>query len=305
MVAKPKKYPINQQRSWALIIDKLTFTCEIPRTRLTEMQERLSGHPQYERAPHLRSHYKASGFLYARPRNGLETKADDPKILIQSEPQASGLRNTRITVNPSRFKKTDRQQVYALFRELFGRDLEMLFARSKVTGLDVALDVQGVQIEDVFFSVRPQRQRMVYYRDDLAQSVYYGDGVVVYDKTAERAVRGIVVDHALTRIELRHKNLGCSIKELLAKGEALIRRFRNIRAYRVSELAAQKRIPASFIDSCHWRGIDGALRRLNAGDRDVIAGLIKNSRVHLYDYTDLAESLARAIKRLWQMLTAA
>jgi hypothetical protein len=254
-------------------VDKMSFTlgCGVDNK---EIESRLENHGAFTKKRLPSKFYECAGYLELSEGDGVPEQEE--RLLIQYQPR-SHVNYFRFEYNPNKLPEEAWQRMRKTVKEIFGDHAKSVLRKSKINRLDIAVDCANVQVQDYFFGTRPYQTTRVYFHEGYPQTLYFGDKLVIYDKKAELEKRGIKVEESSrARIEVRFRNVNCSIAELPEKVDDLLRPFAGVEIYRVSELEAIKQIPPIFIAACHFMGVSAALKRLNANDREVIGNLMEH-----------------------------
>jgi hypothetical protein len=155
------------------------------------------------------------------------------------------------------------------------------FFNSNVTRLDIAADFRNLYIDDLVCRNLRQRRSAAYYNQSgRTESIYLGHRksiiqMRIYDKTAKNRSKGNFAEtEQVTRIEAT-VNPGCSFADI-----AKIKNpFDGLMIYKLSDLIADQRLPFSFCDSIHHRGLTATLNLLKPDEREAVKTLLDE---HVY-----------------------
>lgn len=174
------------------IIDKISITTNIANTdRRRGVLQAMYELPRDHKSGWLNTRhtgYRAAARIHPFRSDGDGQAFADDFMLVQAGPKKDGNAFLRFEWNPSRF---DAEQTAHLFGQLeYGLDLPWFyFWQGTVTRIDVAVDLEGIQIGDYVFDRLKAPLRVAYYKKGQLQTVYLGKNAKgqarVYDKAAE------------------------------------------------------------------------------------------------------------------------
>lgn len=179
--------------------------------------------------------------------------------------------------------------------------------KSTVTRLDIAADFINLKMDDISIKNLRQRSSGAFWgQNGQLQTLYIGHStskfkIKAYDKTAEIKAKsrsrskGTVVGDGpqVTRIEASI-NPNCSFNHIASIGNP----FEGIEIYKLSDLVADRRLPFSFSDSIHHRGLVATLKLLEPSERKAVKKLLED---HVYqDFP--ADEIFQQWKLSWKIL---
>lgn len=186
-----------------------------------------------------------------------------------------------LQLNPSELDKKLAKSLKGDLDYLLGPNYEGFFCNSTVTRLDIAADFVNLNVDDIVCSsLRQRRSGMFFDQYGHTETIYLGHRksifqIKIYNKTAKNKSKGINTDiEQITRIEATI-NPQCSFKHI-----ARIKNpFEGLKIYKLSDLIADDRLPISFCDSLHHRGLTATLKLLEPDERVAVKKLLND---HVY-----------------------
>lgn len=208
------------------------------------------------------------------------------------------LRFMRLDMNPSVLGASGMKALHQAIPKLTAGLFEYadIVNAGNVTRLDIAVDIVNLDIEDVFISTKGLGKSHSYFSAaGKAETIYLnvtgkGSKLSIYDKKTQLAETGSKQPHTFykqakqTRVEFR-KNYEKPPAKLLNSQNP----FKEIRLIDVEapELPTQPYIWKLFTDSCHYRGIEGALQQLDFSLRKKFGGAILDSKDYVWKPDEL------------------
>lgn len=209
-----------------------------------------------------------------------------------------------IRFNPSLMSIRVMIELREILLDMMGSTFYKLYKEGIVDRFDYHQDHSGLQLEEYFFVKTSARVSSIYLNSDgEIGSIYLGNRppVVIYDKVEEMAAKegrkAASVQHGLIDIQAT-KNQGTTItrfehrmnpkvtlKELLGIAYES-KMFKGLQIYAVKAMCEQNEISPEFIDSCHYRGMHAALKRLPEQRRSRMKMVLDSCKVELRELND-------------------
>ncbi|MBR0925721.1 hypothetical protein JQ561_03810 [Bradyrhizobium diazoefficiens] len=263
--------------SFSLCIDKISFTCnDANQQAVIRTCDRLgaianSGISQFQLRSGKRHFCQGSFGLNARNQ-----------LLVQAGARHSGISDYRFEFNPSSLVSSGIDEIREFIEGNWETPIDHLFGNGRVTRIDLALDIEGVSLEEAVVRSSKSRKHSVYTNaNGDIETVYLGSGkknrTVVYSKEKEGKY---------LRIERRLRPL-CNGRDLVH----LPNPFQKVQIIATSSLLphVQGMVPQQFFDSIRLRGLTHAIR-------DFPASFQKSIRLA---FADPANSLMPPMDVLW------
>lgn len=202
-------------------------------------------------------------------------------ILFCKDPKYSTRPYIHLQLNPSELDKRLAASLREDLNWLLGSYYKQLFFNSSVTRLDIAADFVNLSTDDVICrNLRQRRSAINLDQYGRTQTLYLGHlkgdiQMKIYDKTAKNRSKGNRADvQQITRIEAT-VNPNCAFADI-AK---IQNPFEGLMIYKLSDLVADDRLPFSFCDSLHYRGLTATLNLLKPDERKAVKELLTE---HVY-----------------------
>lgn len=202
-------------------------------------------------------------------------------ILFCTDHKCTSRPFVHVQVNPSELDKPLARSLRGDLDWLLGPYYKQFFFNSSVTRLDIAADFHNLYIDDlVCKSLGQRRSGMFWDQSGRTESIYLGHRkstiqMKIYDKTAKNRSKGNFADtQQVTRIEAS-VNPNCSFADIAKINNP----FKRLRIYKLSDLIADQRLPFSFCDSIHHRGLTATLNLLKPDEREAVKTLLDE---HVY-----------------------
>jgi hypothetical protein len=269
----------NQRQQFDLSIDKLSLTGDDVRPDLVEKS--CSNLVQTNDSVFNRLQIR-SGRRH-RLQCTMPITGSRSSLLIQAGPRHLGLSDYRFEFNPSVIGPSGLKEIRSFIDSHFEIGAQHLFSNSKITRIDLALDLHGLTLEQVIVRALGCRKHGVYASQGELETVYLGSGtknrVVAYTKRSadestflrlERRMKPYITGHELvsmpnpfTRVQM------VSTDSLLPHLDGIV--------------------PRHFFDSVRMRGIGHAIAELPSRQRKAIKVAM----------ADPENSLLPSIERVW------
>jgi hypothetical protein len=187
-----------------------------------------------------------------------------------------------LQLNPSELDKTLTKSLRGDLDYLLGDKYAEFFLHSNVTRLDIAADFLNLHIDDLLF-LNPRQRRSGAFWDQHGNTstIYLGHNkskiqMRVYNKTAQSRKNsdGDCSQDPVTRIEAT-VNPQCPLRDI----HRISNPFEGLQVYKLSHLIADDRLPFSFCDSIHQRGLTATLRMLKPDEKLAVKALLQE---HVY-----------------------
>lgn len=186
-----------------------------------------------------------------------------------------------LQLNPSKLDKKLAKSLRGDLDYLLGSKYKEFFLNSTVTRLDIAADFVNLHVDDlVCRSLRQRRSGMFLDQHGRTETIYLGHRksifqMKIYNKTAKNRSKGNYTDvETITRIEAKI-NPKCAFKHIARINNP----FEGLKIYKLSDLIADQRLPVSFCDSLHYRGLTATLKLLEPDERVAVKKLLDD---HVY-----------------------
>jgi hypothetical protein len=204
-----------------------------------------------------------------------------------------------IRINPSGHALNTIKLIRRFISEKLGKDLLDALPGFKVTRVDVAVDIAGVQVADFYYLFMAKQKARIYLdRNQNIQTLYYGemdDGLCVYDKLAEinanpnkndcyelgEELKRIVPKCEMTRFEIRYKPRSMTLKDLV--DAKYWPDFSKIECYKVD---GSLKLDHKFVLASKFVGLQPLLKLESESDRRRIKKVLQQSKVTLPFSTD-------------------
>jgi hypothetical protein len=271
---------IDSQRPYSLSIDKISLTCSDTHPDLVErscnqlLQTGTSGFSGLQIRSGRRHHLQCT-----LPINGSSSS-----LLIQAGPRHSGISDYRFEFNPSVIGRDGLDQLRSFIDSQFETGTRHLFSNGKITRIDLALDLDGLALEQVIVRGLGSRKHSVHTgQNGEIETCYLGSGtknrVVAYTKESEDATKFL-------RLERRMKPYfnGCELRTMPNP-------FTKVQMVSTNSLLPHLdgMIPRQFFDSVRMRGIGRAIAELPPKQRKSIKNVM----------ADPSNSLMPSIEQVW------
>ncbi|MCS3764961.1 replication initiation factor domain-containing protein [Bradyrhizobium centrosematis] len=263
--------------SVSLSIDKVSITCnDVNREAVEDTCNKLSltaasGLSEFQ----LRSgrrHFLQGSF-------GLNQRN---QLLVQAGARHPGIADYRFEFNPNAFDPSGMDRTRQFINDHWGTGIEQLFRNGRITRIDLALDIEGIALEDVVVRSSRARKHAVYTSaNGNPETVYLGSGkknrTVVYGKEEGRYIR----------IERRLRPM-CLGRDLIH----LPNPFDKVQIVSTTALLPflSGMIPQQFFDSVRMRGLTHVIRQFPSPLQKAIRTA----------FADPANSLMPSMDVLWE-----
>jgi len=208
-------------------------------------------------------------------------------LLLQTDPVYANSSVFRCEFNPARLHMAD---VAAVLSFVLPWGYGDLVKSGRCTRLDIAIDILGVDIEDLLVWNTTARRTRIYTTEHGRLETYYLGSTssprhyVIYDKRAEMEKKGIdtyLPDGPIVRIEarLRPSVYWCDMSELTNPFAKL-----NVASY--ASIGASDAETHLFLDSCRLRGPQAALKRVKESDTALWSKYSKRLEQHVSPWWD-------------------
>lgn len=197
-------------------------------------------------------------------------------ILFGTNPKYSTRPYVHLQLNPSGLDKELATSLRGDLDWLLGTYYKQFFFNSNVARLDIAADFVNLSTGDVICrNLRQRRSAMFFNQHGQLESMYLGHSkgniqIKIYDKTAKNRSKGNRSDvQQITRIEAT-VNPNCAFADIAKINNP----FEGLMIYKLSDLIADDRLPFSFCDSLHQRGLTATLILLKPDERKAVKELL-------------------------------
>lgn len=179
--------------------------------------------------------------------------------------------------------------------------------KSTVTRLDIAADFINLKMDDISIkNLRQRRSQANWGQNGQLQTLYIGHSKSdimfrMYDKTAEikaksrsRSKGTVDADEPqVTRIEASI-NPKCSFNRIAKIDNP----FEGLEIYKLSYLVADRRLPFSFSDSIHYRGLTATLKLLEPSERKAVKKLLDDHVYQDFPADEIFQQWLQSLKTL-------
>ena len=222
-------------------------------------------------------------------------------ILFCIDHRCSDRAYIHLQLNPSELDKTLTKSLRGDLDYLLGDKYQEFFNYSNVTRLDIAADFQNLHIDDLIF-MNPKLRRSGAFWDQHGnlKTLYLGHNkskiqMRVYDKTAQS--RKNADDDSdqdpVTRIEAT-VNPQCPLRDI----HLISNPFEGLQIYKLSHLIADKRLPFSFCDSIHQRGLTATLKLLRPDEMLAVKAILKEHVYQDFPADNIFEQWKKSLRSL-------
>ena len=225
-------------------------------------------------------------------------------VMLQLAPEKtqkggpSKLRYMRLDMNPSALGPDSMKALHQAIPKITAGHVEYadILAEGNITRFDIAVDIVNLDIEDVFIATKnPGKSHSYFSAVGKAETTYLGvtskgSKLYVYDKKTQLAETGkkqpapFFRQAKWTRVEFRKQ-----FEKPPAKLASSHNPFKDIRLIDVEapKLPVQPYVWNMFIDSCRYRGIEGALKQVPSLFRKDFKAAILTSKDYVWKPEDL------------------
>ena len=195
-----------------VIIDKLAITFDVPASQVTLIAERVRSLAMEPFARPCGSQNYDVGVKLFMNEHLIQEKATSSCVTVHTKPKIAGYKLCRVEWNPAKIATDD--IAYIVFEDMLELDFSFL-GSGTVTRIDLAIDIDNVQIDDILFHVPKFQLFENRYKSGLTRYIggrASGRYFCCYDKRAEIIEHNMKVnplhrvdvpEHPLMRIETR------------------------------------------------------------------------------------------------------
>ena len=195
-----------------VIIDKLAITFDVPASQVTLIAERVRSLAMEPFARPCGSQNYDVGVKLFMNEHLIQEKATSSCVTVHTKPKIAGYKLCRVEWNPAKIATDD--IAYIVFEDMLELDFSFL-GSGTVTRIDLAIDIDNVQIDDIVFHVPKFQLFENRYKSGLTRYIggrASGRYFCCYDKRAEIIEHNMKVnplhrvdvpEHPLMRIETR------------------------------------------------------------------------------------------------------
>ena len=282
-------------------IDKLTLVFDVDQELREALVQFISQAPKLDEEGQV-SYASAAQLPGARYKWNVEFKSKTlgEKVLVQAVPKVKNAKHTfRIEMNPAKLGRNGLK----IFREQFHEfmftaiSFPQVIEVAKVTRLDLAVDVIGVQIGELLLELRKPGKWHAYHAEDgLMETIYLGiksksnSTRWAYDKLKQLEETGATPLHGTadhTRIEARCKTMR-TVMELQKLNNPLSKL--RVLFPSVGKPPEEPHHWRLFVDSCRHRGIANALALIPKPVREAYAVTLEGTMKHIWRSDKLWET---------------
>ncbi|MDX8126457.1 hypothetical protein QLH52_04135 [Methylomonas sp. OY6] len=279
-----------------LIIDKIAFTTPIPMEIRTDVLTNLAN-SDLRMEYSVRVHRNNNG----RYANNYTIRVDpDNTVSISAFPKRKSDNFLRVEFNPAKLDKTAKENLRNYLKRVVGlKRLKSIYFECRVTRLDLTVDIDTEYSE--IYAYKPGAKYSEIFRDEeevmLSQVVGSEKSdyrATLYNKCEELGGDDLgddLDDVFETRLELRLRNLGCSMAEI---DEELMSKLYELEFYD-SKLLGDRRFSSIFTQTVYGSGINLALDSCcNSNQRRCYRRYLAD---HSFDLLDPAQLDFQSAKR--------
>ncbi len=293
----------------ALSLDRISFTFQVNKqnnkqvmsSRIKLLMERANNSKRHwenvRRVKFLGENKKRSYKYHQNYMVELNSGWSYQAIFVSIYPLDGRNNFLRVEFNPSHYNAKGQMNLQKLFVYLFGNDFtNRMYEECVVTKVDLAVDLPR-EIDFVMSYPRISTSSMRYLSGKLLeQTLGHARGrtsIKAYNKLEERLQRGGKVNKSVpwTRIELRLRDLRCSIAEL----DSLTAPFDRLVFY---PWELPEHMGKQFIRLVHKEGLPSAVQSRMTGIRELIKQELRGLEIYLFDPGDIHRQWPRALKSL-------
>lgn len=201
-----------------LLIDKVAFTLPIPANMRLRVLSRISG-PDLNKDYKIRVYQNRNG----RYKNNYQvTIFGRNTIELSMYPINKHHNFLRVEYNPSKLGSDGRKELRIFLSKLLGKDIvKQIYHEASVTRLDLTLDVYNLEPNLYIHKSGVIVSKMYQYQEtgDIISQVVGSNSsrnrITMYDKDLEMEARRQTISvPGCQRIEIRFRDLGCSMRNL-------------------------------------------------------------------------------------------
>jgi hypothetical protein len=251
-----------------IIIDKIGFTLPIDKDKRLDLISKINNLGFYKN--YKRKVYKGSDA--GRYKNNYQFEVfNGITIALSLYPVNTTHNFLRVECNPARLNKEGRKNFRSFFKKLLGEEVgDKIFLESRVTRIDLTLDVYDMEPNIFIHKNRVEHSEIIKIKEqdlivniedqELILTQIIGSDrsscrITMYNKNIEQ---GIACDSNYQRIEIRLRNLGCSLADL---SDDLLEEFEKINFFK-SDFLNDKRFSKRFCKQAYKKGLNAALSDL-------------------------------------------
>lgn len=187
-------------------------------------------------------------------------------LRIWVSPKRKGYNFMKIEFNPSKVKMSMVSEAINTFVDPYV-SYQYLMKQSKVTRIDLSIDVENLQIENAMFyiSYKSVTETLKYhhiksksgYTEKLGSS-NSKEQWVIYDKRSHLKKRNKLLDTPLTRIEWRYKPKNLFFKDI----HSIKNPFEKLKVYRFKNMNSEDKMLKAILKLAKYEGLNKAIRSL-------------------------------------------
>lgn len=276
-----------------LCIDMIAITIPIDYDKRTRVLKRLTGNQiaeRYKRSIHRRKRRD-------RYKNNYGFRIfNNTLVRISAYPIRKSQNFFRVEFNPTKLTLVGLKKLIRLLINLLRIDtVKRIYFHNPITRIDIALDVFDMK-PDLYIHLPRFEYSTIHRRDNIMLSQVIGSTgrcrLTMYNKDVEQGGDGSGRNYQ--RIEVRHRDLRCSIHQLSERSisDYLLKTIRDLNFYH-SDFLGDVRFSTSFRDDAYEHGLNAALHACDDNRRRRYRRYLETYRVHPISTANLSITEAR------------